>query len=77
MSRGPSAPSWLVVGWRNLYGRAEVRRRSDYSLLGYVRLSEDRWFAESAHQSPIEGTFKTRGTALDALLDTLPSGGRG
>jgi len=68
---------WVVVGWPDLYGRREIRRRSDGTRLGFVRSAEDRFFAESADYMPIEGTFLTRGKALNALLDTLPSGGRG
>lgn len=58
----------VVIGWRDLHDRAEVRRRRDGSLLGYVRLAEGRWFAEDVRQAPLEGTFRTRCQAVDAVL---------
>ena len=58
----------IVVGWRDLYGRSQVRWRRDGSLVGYVRLAGDRWFPEWPDQFPIAGTFRTRSLAIDALL---------
>lgn len=39
--------------------------------IGYVRHVERRWFAEDADRLPLEGTFRTRQAAGDAIVDAI------
>lgn len=75
-----TSPAWVHVSWPDENERRTVRRRGNRrAVLGYVRsaggpqLHDVRYFAETADGLPIEGTFRTRHEAVDAVIASLPA----
>ena len=54
-----------AAGRRTVYIEDSRGRRRR---IGYVRASEGRWFAERVDGLPVEGTYRTRAAAGDALI---------
>lgn len=68
-------PSYDVkVGYPNTDARSRVTWRAGGRLLGHVRevvatRTTSRWFAEDANGAPLEGTFRTKRAAVDAVVE--------
>lgn len=71
----------LVIGWPQApEHRSRVLRAGSRETVGFVRRSvreapANQWFAERRDGSPIEGQYRTRKLALDALVADLRSEG--